>query len=455
MKNRVLTPYVKGVRPFFLGLLLALTLPPFPLGVLAPIVLAFLLRGGFRTGFLMGLGFWGLHLIWLPQSFAQLFGPFGVVPFFPLVLLKAFSFGLLFALTPTPLARVGGWVLLEWLTEQGELAFPWGFLGYSLVEAPGRVLAAWGGVYLLSLLVLLFAWGFREGRYWLVLPWAALWVSPLPPVRGEEQALLVQGNVNPLVKVQGELGDEVYLRLTQEGLAKHPEARLVVWPETAVWQIPEGTDALLQGRYLLTGLNLYGPNRAVLYWEGRVLGHYDKVRLVPFGERFPFRGVLGGVYSLFFRTFGLGELGDRTPGERLAPIGPYGAMVCYESVFPSVARTLVSQGARVLVLLTNDAWYGPSFGGRQHFALGRLRAVETGRWLLRAGNDGITASMDPYGRVVAQIPPHREGYLLAPYGLNGGRTFYVRYGDWAVGVALTLFLLGFILRVRAPGWRNR
>ncbi|WP_114312999.1 apolipoprotein N-acyltransferase [Thermus caldifontis] len=443
------------MRPFFLGLLLALTLPPFPFGPFAPLILAFLLRGGFRTGFLMGLGFWGLHLIWLPQSFAQLFGPFGVVPFFPLVLLKALSFGLLFALTPTPLARVGGWVALEWLTEQGELAFPWGFLGYSLVEAPGRVLAAWGGVYLLSLLVLLLAWGMRERRYWLLLPWGALWLLPLPPVTGGERALLVQGNINPLAKVQGELYEEVYLRLTQKGLGEHPEARLVVWPETAVWQIPEGTDALLQGRYLLTGLNLYGPNRAVLYWEGEVLGHYDKVRLVPFGERFPFRGVLGEVYSLFFRTFGLGELGDRTPGDRLAPIGPYGAMICYESVFPSVARTLVSEGARVLVLLTNDAWYGPSFGGRQHFALGRLRAVETGRWLLRAGNDGITASIDPYGRVVARIPSHREGYLLAPYGLNGGRTFYVRYGDWAVGVALTLFLLGLILRVRAPGWRNR
>ncbi|MFN4071590.1 MAG: apolipoprotein N-acyltransferase, partial [Thermus caldifontis] len=181
------------MRPLLLGLLLALTLPPFPFGPFAPLILAFLLRGGFRTGFLMGLGFWGLHLIWLPQSFAQLFGPLGALPFLPLVLLKALSFGLLFALTPTPLARVGGWVVLEWLTEQGDLAFPWGFLGYSLVEAPGRVLAAWGGVYLLSLLVLLLAWGLRERRYWLLLPWGALWLLPLPPVTGGERALLVQG----------------------------------------------------------------------------------------------------------------------------------------------------------------------------------------------------------------------------------------------------------------------
>lgn len=443
------------MRALLLGLLLALTLPPFPFGFLAPLVLALLLQGGFRTGFLMGLGFWSLHLIWLPQSFAQLFGPLGALPFLPLVLVKALSFGLLFALTPTPLLRVGGWVVLEWLTEQGPLAFPWGFLGYALVEAPGRVLAALGGVYLLSLLLLLLAWGLRAGRYGLLLPWAFLWFLPLPQGEAPERALLVQGNVNPLAKVQGELGGAVYPRLTREGLAQHPEARLVVWPETAVWEIPKEAEGILAGRLLLTGLNLPGPNRAVLYQEGRVLAHYDKVRLVPFGERFPFREVLGGAYAFFFRAFGLGELGDRTPGEGFVPLGPYGTMICYESVFPSAARALVRQGAEVLVLLTNDAWYGPSFGGAQHFALGRLRAVETGRWLLRAGNDGITASIDPYGRVVAQIPPHREGYLLAPFALRQGLTPYARLGDWAVGLALTLLLLGLILRVRAPGWRNR
>lgn len=444
------------MRALALGLLLALSLPPFPLGPLTPLFLAPLLQGGFRVGFLAGLGFWGLHLLWLPWSFAENFGPWGAVPFLPLVLFKALSFGLLFALTPSPLARVGGWVVLEWLAEQGALAFPWGFLGYSLLEAPGRLLAALGGVYLLSLLVLLVALGLRRRFYAVLLPWAVLWLFPLPqgPIP-PERALLVQGNVNPLRKTQGELDEAVYLRLTAEGLMAHPEARLVVWPETAVWQIPKGVDALLKDRFLLTGLNLYGPNRAVLYGGGQVLAHYDKTRLVPFGERFPFRETLGGVYGFFFRAFGLGELADRTPGEALKPLGPYGAMICYESAFPSAARGLVRQGAKVLVLLTNDAWFGPSFGGLQHFALGRLRAVETGRWLLRAGNDGVTAAIDPLGRVVARIPPHREGVLLAPYALRTGETPYVRLGDWAVGVALTLFLLGLILRVRGPGWRNR
>ncbi len=185
------------MRAFLLGLLLALTLPPFPLGFLAPLVLALLLKGGFREGFFAGLGFWGLHLVWLPQSFAQNFGPWGAVPFLPLVLVKALSFGLLFALTPNAPMRIGGWVLLEWLTEQGELAFPWGFLGYALVEAPGRVLAAWGGVYLLSLLVLLVAWGLRARRPWASSPGPSSGSFPSPRPGPRERPSWSRGTSTP------------------------------------------------------------------------------------------------------------------------------------------------------------------------------------------------------------------------------------------------------------------
>ena len=177
--------------------------------------------------------------------------------------------------------------------------------------------------------------------------------------------------------------------------------------------------------------------------DGAVRGRYDKNRLVPFGEFFPWRGVLGPVYAFFFQRFGLGNLADTVPGRVLEPLGPYGAYVCYESAFPGVARALVRGGARVLVNLSNDAWFGPSFGGAQHFAMGRIRAVETGRWLLRAGNDGITAAIDPYGRVVARLEPGTAGYLAAPYAFTSGTTPYVRFGDWALGVAGALLVWGW------------
>lgn len=460
--------YARGVwdraRPplvwFLLGLGLAVTLPPSPLGILAPLPLApLVLGGGFRVGMWAGLGFWSVHLIWLPWSFADLFGPWGVVPFIPLILAKAATWGILFGLTVRrPLARVGGWVVLEYLTSLGELAFPWGFVGYSLVGAPGRWLAAMGGVYLLSLVVLLVAYGLGQRRYWVAIPWVLLWVLPLPPAQPTQTALLVQGNVNPLRKVAGNVPDEqVYLNLTRQGLAEHPEARLVVWPETAVSAFPPELPAVLGGRELVSGFNAEGGyNRVVRYVNGRILETYDKNRLAPFGEFFPWKRYIGPVYSFFFRAFGFGaDLASRPFGSGYRTLGPYGAYICYESVFPEVARALTLRGAGVLVLGSNDAWFGPSFGALQHFEMGRLRAVENGRWVLRAGNDGVTASIDPYGRVGARIPQHVAGYLAAPYAPATGQTLYTRLGDWAVLIGLGLLVWVRASRLRRLTWRER
>lgn len=451
--------------PVLLGAGLALTLPPFPLGILAPLPLLWLLfAGGFRAGVLAGVGFWTLLLIWLPQSFTQMFDTYlGALPFVPLVLLKALSWGLLFALTRhKPLARAGGWVGLEYLSSLGELAFPWGFVGYALTDAPGRMLAATGGVYLLSLVIVLSAYGGR--RLWhlarlgnrfswpvgalvlLASGWLGMWVWPLPPSPpAANTALLVQGSINPLEKLQGFTSEERYLNLTRAGLARYPQAGLVIWPESAVRRIDGELIGLLAERPLLSGIAVYDGgyrNRVVLSQAGSLKASYDKARLVPFGEFFPWRGVLGQVYTFFFNAFGFGELADTVAGDGKTPLGVYGAYICYESVFPTAARELVRGGARVLVNVSNDAWFGPSFGGLQHFQMGRLRAVENGRWVLRAGNDGITAVIDPYGRVTARLAKGQPGFLAAPYAEVTDPTPYNRYGDWAVVLALGLALWG-------------
>ncbi|GEM88211.1 apolipoprotein N-acyltransferase [Meiothermus granaticius] len=452
-------------QALFLGTALALTLPPTPLGFLAPLPLIGLLwRGGFGYGLWAGLAFWAVHLVWLPQSFVVLFHtPWGAVPYVPLVVIKALSWGVVFGLSAgRPLLRVGLWVILEYLTSLGEIAFPWGFLGYALVEAPGRILARVGGVYLLSLVVLLIAYFLgRFGRAWWASPavfspastglllsllaWVGLWFLPLPAARGDQTALLVQGNINPLQKLEGVSAENTYLELTRQGLAAHPEARVVLWPETAVAQFPPGLSALLGPRELISGLETGLTNRAVRVVNGQIQETYDKNRLVPFGERFPWRQELGPAYHFFFRAFGFdGDLADRVEGSGYTPLGRYGAYICYESVFPSVSRNLVQRGAQVLELGSNDAWYGPSFGGMQHFQMGRLRAVETGRWLLRAGNDGVTAIVDPYGRVTAQIPQHQAGFLVGTFASLQGQTLYVRLGDWAVGLAGILGLFGLL-----------
>jgi apolipoprotein N-acyltransferase len=246
--------------------------------------------------------------------------------------------------------------------------------------------------------------------------------------------------------------DELYLRLTQQGLAEYPQARLVVWPETAVYRFPQGLEAVMGSRDLVAGFNNAAANEMRLWREGQVVATHLKTRLTPFGEAYPWRRALGGVYDFFAQTFfGPGSrFGDREAGRRPVALEGYGAYICYESVFPAVARELVSQGARVLVLGTNDAWFGPSFGAEQHFQMGRMRAVETRRWLLRVGNDGVTASVDPWGRVVRRLEQRVEGVLLAPYALREDQTPYVRLGDWVIVLAAALLLIG--LR-RRPGMR--
>jgi|UniRef100_A0A7C3I1W1 apolipoprotein N-acyltransferase len=455
--------------PLLLGMALALCLPPTPLGFLAPLPLIWLLtRGGFRFGLLAGIGFWAVHLVWLPLSFVVLFEtPWGAVPYLPLVLIKAALWGVVFGLTRgRPLARAGLWVVQEYLTSLGEIAFPWGFVGYALVEAPGRVLASLGGVYLLSLVVLGMAVGVYAawqrlradpvvfsapalGLAGLLLGWVGLWSIPLPALQANEKALLVQGNINPLRKLEGVSAEETYLQLTRQGLQAHPDVTVVVWPETAVAGFSPQLVALLGHRELISGLETGITNRVVRLWSGQVTHFYDKNRLVPFGEYFPWSEALRPVYRFFFRAFGFdGDLGSRMPGTAYTPLDNYGAFICYESVFPSVARGLVLNGAQVLELGSNDAWYGPSFGGLQHFQMGRLRAVETGRWLLRAGNDGVTAIIDPYGRVMARIPQRQAAYLAGEFGILQHHTPYVRFGDWAVILAA---LLSIGLRNRAKG----
>ena len=408
-----------------------------------------------------------MHLVWLPLSFVVLFEtPWGAVPYIPLVLIKAAIWGVVFGLTRSrPIARAGLWVVQEYLTSLWEIAFPWGFLGYALVDAPGRVLAGLGGVYLLSLLVLAVALGLyyawprlqKErvifstpalGVLGVLLFWVGLWVMPLPATQGSEKALLVQGNINPLRKLEGVSAEQTYFDLTRQGLQTHPEAQVVLWPETAVAGFSSELVALLGSRELISGLETGTTNRTVRLLSGQITHFYDKRRLVPFGESFPWSSGLGPVYAFFFRAFGFeGGLGSRTPGTAYMPLAMYGAFICYESVFPEVARALVRNGAEVLQLGSNDAWYGPSFGGLQHFQMGRLRAVETGRWLLRVGNDGVTAIIDPYGRVTARIPQRTAGFLAGEFSFLQGQTWYVRLGDWPVLLALVLWMLG--LRIRA------
>ncbi len=159
-------------------------------------------------------------------------------------------------------------------------------------------------------------------------------------------------------------------------------------------------------------------------WTAR----YDKVHLVPFGEYLPFP-------KLFAFAGGLTkEVGEFSSGESRAPLEAgstrLGVFICYESVFPGEVRQFADQGAQVFVNLSNDGWYGDSGAYAQHLNQTRMRAIENGRWILSATDTGVTASIDPYGRIVARLPRKERGALVAPYALTSVTTFYTRHGDW-------------------------
>ena len=176
-----------------------------------------------------------------------------------------------------------------------------------------------------------------------------------------------------------------------------------------------------QGSQVFNSAALIDPN-------GEWITRYDKVHLVPFGEYLPFP-------RLFAFAGGLTkEVGEFQRGQSRAPLDAggtkLGLFICYESVFPDEVRQFAAQGAQVFVNISNDGWYGDSGAYAQHLNQTRMRAIENNRWLLSATNTGVTASIDPWGRIADQVPRKERKALVASYALTSVTTFYTRHGDW-------------------------
>ena len=173
-------------------------------------------------------------------------------------------------------------------------------------------------------------------------------------------------------------------------------------------------------------------NAAFLVSGGKTIAHYDKIKLVPFGEYVPLRKMLFFAEKL---VRAVGEFQFGTNDQPLRGQFAYGPAICYEVVFPQITRTQVRNGADVLVTITNDAWYDGTSAPRQHLNQARLRAIEDDRYLLRAGTTGISAVIDPSGRILEELPMGREGIIYAKFQPRTGITPYVRLGDWFAWLA--------------------
>ena len=369
------------------------------------------------------------------------------------------------------------WTLGEWARSSGTYGFPFGGLSTAAVATPVAQWASIGGCYLVSAIValagtalFLLVRGDRGGRRAGI---AGLGVVLLATGGGAGLRKLAQAGAldggTPRVRVLCVQGDSNNAWGSAEGYRAFQAMRartlraggnpaLIVWPESAApgsilaepVLLKQTTDVPARLKApLLTGSIGYWPNgapfnAAALFRPDRsIAGIYRKRQLVPFGEFVPLRRVLP-----FLADFGVVER-DEEPGTKYEVLsdGPLrlGVPICFESASPRAARAFAREGANLLVIITNDAWFGRTGMAVQHLAAARLRAIETRRWVVRCGHTGISALISPSGEVQQSLPLGQAGTLSGVVGLRYDRTPYVRFGDWFVALCgVVCFLaLGF------------
>ena len=482
----------RDLRPALLAVasagLLIVAFPTPDIGALAFIALAPLLvaiRGeppgrAFWWGSLAGLVFYLGSIAWVTNTMTHYGGMSRALSMLVLLALAsalALYFGLfcfgasLIAGAAWPielLALPALWVALEYLRTYALTGFPWALLGYTQYRTPALPpVASFAGVYGLSFLVVLanvalarLASASKDGlrggvlaiAVALIMLWAPALLSPssAPSDRPQEiDIALVQGNIDQALKWNPAMQVatiEEYRRLTLEAARRAPA--LIVWPETAAPFFLRYDHALRgrvldvaaeTGSYLLVGSpdrervsgspggERYYNSAFLLSPDGSLLNKYDKMHMVPFGEYVPLKSILFFVEKLAH------GIGDFEPGRTHTifqlPTGRFGVTICYEVIFPDQVRRYVKEGADFLVNITNDAWFGRSAAPAQHLAMAALRAAENHRYLIRAANTGISAIVDPRGRIVQASGIFEPAVIAGRIGLVKGQTFYTRYGD--------------------------
>jgi apolipoprotein N-acyltransferase len=371
-----------------------------------------------------------------------------------------------------------GWVVVEWFRGWFLSGFPWLALGYSQLETPLHGYAPVSGVYGTSLAAALMAGavvtlllGRRAARLTalglvlvIVIAGALLarveWTAP----RGTGVSVaLVQGAVPQSMKWeagQRERTLELYAGLT----APHLGTDIIVWPEAALPALERDIRPFLdslraaargRGSDVILGQLRRDPETGAYFNALLALGEseqwYDKRRLVPFGEFFPVPAQVREWLRLMNLPYSDFEAGadDQPPlaaaGETLAPT------ICYEDAYASEQLALV-RDSTLLVNVTNDAWFGDSTAPHQHLDISRMRALETGRPMLRATNDGVTALIAHDGTLMATLPQFQAGVLTGTVQPRTGHTPYVRFGNWPVLViAFAALALGFAWPRRRGG----
>ncbi len=447
------------------------------LGIALPAIVLWLARQSrpFVHGWCFGMGWFGVGAWWLIPTFATygglpwpvgvlvialIGGVMGVFPALWMGLSVRFSSSPATLLWLFPLTVAG----LEWLRGHLFTGLPWTAFGNLLLDTPAvtwlSVAGVYGGAILPALCVVALALLPRHPRLSAAgLGCVALLatLAPEPPTDDGPvmHAALVQGNIPQDRKWDADFLQETlnrYLRLSGQLAA---QVDVIVWPESAVpffpSQLPAADDWLRQ--------RMQAWQRPVLYGGDRLRGDHQaesgmyafangqrqfvgKHHLVPFGEYVP--SWLPFVHTLIPAIADFQPAQDR--GVLNAAGHAFGILICYESIFPEEARHRVQHGAEVLIVASNDAWYGTSPAVWQHTQAARARAVETGRDVLRVGNTGITVAITPDGRLQKTLPWWQQGALRATFHPRQQRTWYSRFGDTPLLLLLAAGWLFMIVR---------
>ena len=437
-------------------------------------------RMRFLAGLMAGAVYWWVVCFWIEYVLEEHGGMSLGLAWFAF-----FLFGLYKALHVAVFSLFAGWTPLRWWTPlvwaalwvgiertHGSFGFAWTPLGGSGVDTAWLMrIAPFVGVYGLSFVfalaaaVLVTAVILRSMKPMALL---VLCLAPavLPAVRvaeADKRAVVVQPAMPESAEWTREFLDQRLARLAYHSFrnaAGHPK-QLIIWPEMPGPIYFESDPAFHQlavdiatrnDDYFLFGTTIRDAkgnpyNSAILLNpDGGVNGRYDKANLVPFGEFVP--SAFAWVNKI------TDEPGDFAAGSQLTlfPVedSKVGVFICYESAFPDYVRQFSGNGAEFFVNLSNDGYFGHSKAREQHLSLVRMRSAENQRWTIRATNNGITAVVDPSGRVTERVAEWQETSQVVSYGVSRQTTFYARHGDWFAWVCLTCALVVIVMTPRIP-----
>lgn len=494
------------VLAFILGASTALSFAPYSLWIIYPIAMALALwlssslapKASFFHWLSFGFGCFAVGISWVHVSM-DTFGGLPLAASVGLMALLALYLALYPALTGLGLAWLTRtntpslwrnlllfpalWVLTEWARGWVMTGFPWIWAGYSQTQGPLKELASIIGALGLSFLIAMLAGALalcfskRYKSLLILLPIiaAAAWVAPkltqIKPTGESVKVALVQGNIPQSMKWEPEaLWPTLlkYMDLSRE----HFDADIIVWPEAAIPAPESMVQDFLDNANKVANLNhtsiitgIISRQHDEFYNSLIVLGNHNqkqqdtpdyesdgsnqfkKHHLLPIGEFVPFEALLRPIapfFNLPMSSFARGDYQQpnlSAVGHKIAPA------ICYEIAFPEQLRDSVNLGTDLLLTVSNDAWFGASNGPLQHMEIAQMRAIELGRPLVRATNNGVTAVVDENGNITAALPQFETGVLSATIPLVTGQTWFAKIGQTPLLLlCAALLLLGFIRR---------